>query len=172
MYTKTQRAEVDRMLFGADSKLIRKMNRQGIYHDEAGRTIVSNDIAVLRLSEGLEDYPIIAAKDYDKYFNDALYSSTEDTLLPLPKLSELRQFITACHKAGKDAYYDFGVNKPLVDARRLVGVLVMLPGCRAWAGADIYKPLYFADENGNDAILCPVNKTWVEAKNKRQSEDL
>lgn len=85
----------------------------------------------------------------------------KDISLELPDLAELKTYIKLQkleHKKekGYTVFYDFGEDLPFVNAEFLADILEILPGATATVNKNQYDMLYFTDDNGDAALLCPV----------------
>ena len=95
--------------------------------------------------------------DYVSVLNGA--KTTENELI-IPNLTKLKAYIKqqkAEHK--KDTIrYNFGENKPLVNAERLATTIDLMDGEFKAYFKNISSALYFKDENENEALLMPMSK--------------
>lgn len=94
--------------------------------------------------------------DFEKLLKGARENQEE---LKTPTISELKTHIEiekVKDKNNTKIYYDFGENKPMVDAKYLLDILTAFPDAKIYANG-VMGILYFKDELG-EAILCPIRK--------------
>lgn len=138
-----------------------------------GRYCIMDGFRAFRFSADLPSIRrAIHTFDYDKFFSP--FSRDAETLPPVSR-AEIKEFIavsgqtrTKCSvpftPAAWPAWY-------AVNPFYLLDVLDAMPDAVFYLPESYFKPLYFADDDGNDGILLPVRaKRTVEAWHKYQEE--
>lgn len=131
-----------------------------------GAQYICDSFRAVKLADQLPLDQLPAEKKYidiEKFFPAAPY----DEALDLPAAAALKAYIKTqkeLHKGerGYKIYFDFGEKLPVVDAAYLLDILEILPGAAATVkavpnGFTNRNRLYFYDNTGNAAVLCPCN---------------
>lgn len=132
-------------------------NLKGAWTDKEGWQVVCDGYRAVRMEEHLDALPAVQGADIDRVFDAARENSVE---MKLPTIGEVKAFIASEKAAGKKEFrYDFGENKPAVDAKYLLDMLKL--GCYDTARISRRSPMISAiymHGEGVEAILLPVKK--------------
>ena len=132
----------------------------GAFTGADGLQYIGGCYSAVRLSDPLPVTPLpynAEPVDFKKFIDAASENAGEP--LNLPTIAELSAHIKeAKARKEKNIYYDFGADLPLVDARLLLDVLQVLPGCACIPSKrGVLAALYFKADNG-DGLLLPVRR--------------
>lgn len=124
---------------------------RGFWVDKDGRQCFCDGYRAVRLKNHIEGFDSVEGMDLDSAWPDA----SAAVPLELPTPGELKARI-AEQKGMAHAFFDFGEDKPLVDAKFLQSMMDILPGATA-KFAGVNKPIILECEDG-DGILLPVHR--------------
>lgn len=121
-----------------------------------GKQYLTDGYSAFELNQPIEELPTVKCNDMICDVFLATQNRERNTLLPLPSLEMLKMHIKG--SPVKDVTWDFGEDKPNVNAKYLETILKVLKYPIAYYNGDSKndKILFIAD-NGR-AILCPLYK--------------
>jgi len=134
---------------------------QGAWIDKEGWQVVCDGYRAVRMKEPIDALPTAQGTDIDRLLESARGNSVE---MKLPTIVEVKAAIASQKSSGNKRFlYDFGEDKPAVDAKFLLDMLKLGLDDTAMISskAPMISAIYMRGE-GVEALLLPVRKPKVE----------
>ncbi len=130
----------------------------GAWTDKEGWQVVCDSFRAVRMKEHIDVLPSAQGTDViDRLWDNVRENSVE---MKLPTIGEVKAFIASEKAAGKkDFFYDFGEDKPAVDAKYLLDLLKL--GLDETAMISYRYPMttaIYMHGEGVEVLLLPVRK--------------
>lgn len=136
-----------------------KSRLSGAWFDEDDNFCITDGYRAFRFKEKIDSISMlpdtVTKLDLKKFFNDAKQYRKE---LDLPTIQELKLYISEQKANGSKIFnFDFGEDKPMVNAKYLLDLLNAFPDAKKMYYEDTLKPLVVYSKDG-DALLLPIRK--------------
>ena len=134
---------------------------------EDGKQYVTDTYRMLRFSDPLPlpEAPGYLKMNLDRAFNGCCKNTIEAPQpLEMPDLVGLKAFVKLKKAQNMEPRFDFGFGLPMVNARFLLSILEAFPDAKACCSARFetasgknFSPIIWENENGDIAVLLPLN---------------